>query len=183
MSSGGMGRMSSASVAKYNFLQDAVEEGKARLREGMDNTDPPPRYDGYTTAKDVKDIVEPGQLILSNDKYMITRTLNKQALGNLGISGGSGNLRIQIFDMQYLPEKVDRDELTPAEMRLMPPSLLMIGKSTSQSLITTPNFKKPQRPGRGAGSNNTGVYLVRATLDVGSQSWALESAIIQSNIM
>jgi hypothetical protein len=193
VSSSGAGRVASASSTKYNLLQDAVEKGKAALKAAMDNTASPPRYPQT-----------PGALIKSTDDLLLPDTPNplgnaiyqefdKGELGRLGIAGNSGTLAVQIYDMQYDPKNVapvgaGADNISPEQLNLIPPSITVTGEGGINPGMSTLNANRQRLRRVGGTADNTGVYLVRATLRVNDataagKTWMLETAIIQSNNM
>ena len=128
--SSGSGRVVSAAHTKYNILQDAVEEGKAALKEAMVGVDFPLTYD------------DTGEKITSADMLLVdydfdenepkgvvyNRGLNRGDLGRLGIAGNGGSLKVAVYDMQYDPKKIPKevgdgeDEISPGELNMLPPS-------------------------------------------------------------
>ena len=118
---------------------------------------------------------------------MISRDLGHDELRRQGIAGDGGSLVVKIYDMQYDPGKVD-DAMSDSELSQLPPSVKLTGASDwTDSSVTTwgPDYEK--ETGYGSGADNSGVYLVRATLEVRGSGggadgvWTLDSAIVQSN--
>jgi hypothetical protein len=175
-----------------------VEEGKAILKKSMDNTDDPPRFFDKAGIAEDEIITDPDILLLDNAYsggyplgVAVNRPLNDTMLGRLGITGHSGTLTVRIYDMQYDPENVNDSALTTDGLNLMPPSVIATGADDWRGGGPTtfdPDKKKPVAGG-GGGANNTGVYLIRATLNVNgavastNKMWMLDTAIIQSNNM
>jgi hypothetical protein len=204
VSSGGRGRVSSASAVRYNLLQDALEEGRALLKQSMDNDGKPHRYldkgipeDTPITASDILLLTDspsptdyPGvDFPLGN---AITRPMSKSDLERIGILGDSGALTVRIYDMQYNPELVPEmgagaDQISPEELQLIPPSMSLLGEDDFDVAITTdaPDYERGKKAG--ASANNAGVYLIRAELSVAgaggapARSWKLETSIVQAN--
>ncbi|MDR1651649.1 MAG: hypothetical protein LBR87_07660 [Synergistaceae bacterium] len=200
--SSGAGTMSSALSVKYNILQDAVEEGKARLKRSMDNLDPPHRYfDKASVPEDT--VITQSDMLLLADEYTVPGEVSPRPLGyrevplgrgdltRLGIPGDSGELVVRIYDMQYDPEKIaevgtESGQIAPAELALLPPSVSVLGADDFEIGITTDAPDYDRTIGHGLSANNTGVYLIRASLSVtgaGSEmrAWTLDTSIIQSN--
>jgi hypothetical protein len=195
-SSSGAGRASTGSAVVYNYLQEAVEEGKAILKKSMDNTNPPPKYTDKAGVTDGTWIDESVTLLLSDTPsgishplgHAINRDLSQAALKGKGISGSGGNLLVRIYDMQYKPDRVTIPLEQTTDLSLLPPSLKISGGgSWGNALVDAigPD-EEPLNDGSGTGdASNAGVYMVRATLTVngasGAKKWMLESAVIQSN--
>jgi type II secretory pathway pseudopilin PulG len=116
MTSSGAGRVASATGVKYNFLQDAVEEGKAALKRAMSGDLAPPRFFTDTDPSPADgSITEADDLLIEVDFGAGTNgivkdlPLDKRDLGRLGIAGDSGTLVVAIYDMQYKPSWVHQD--------------------------------------------------------------------------
>ncbi|MDR3279207.1 MAG: hypothetical protein LBT23_01735, partial [Synergistaceae bacterium] len=159
--SSGAGRTASASAEKYNFLQDAVENGKAKLKSMTDNTDPVPRYTIPGSGK--IGLVE--DLLITSGDIVSRRLLSGSERGRLGIEPGkNAYLTVRIYDLEYdhtiLDSTLGSDPTKAKVLSMIPPSLL-------ESATPDPNI---------------GKYLIRATLDVDDADPSiLESAILQSN--
>jgi type II secretory pathway pseudopilin PulG len=173
--SSGAGRMASATNVKYNFLQHAVEEGKAALKEKMDNEDDPPRFVGYDTTPT---ITAADELLIDEDfgigedpGIVKNTTLTKAQLGRLGIAGDSGTLVVKIYDMGYDPKKVSPG--SDDELKKIPPSIIIAKDQW--------NNRGEEGEILSESSLNVGAYLVRASLRVGDSETVLDSAIMQAN--
>ncbi|MDR3164917.1 MAG: hypothetical protein LBU13_05015 [Synergistaceae bacterium] len=205
VSSGGAARMAGASAVKYNLLQRAVEEGRAKLIEKMDNTDPIPRYVGCDLGDGDKGF--PNYWINSMACLLINRdlddsadtidgivkneTIHASALGRLGIfgSGSDGLLTVAIYDMQYEPARVVAPDASPplplptmteTDYKRLPPSIILakaVWRKDGDILAPDHNDQNATAAGR------TGAYLVRATLKIGDRESILDSAILQANNM
>jgi hypothetical protein len=204
-SSGGSGRMSSALVMKYNILQSALEEGRALLKQSMDNTGEPHRYLHKAGVNGSTPITGSNVLLLTDSpsptEYpgvtfslgnAISRSLNKSELARAGIFGDGGQLTVQIYDMQYDPSLVapvgtGAGEISPEEVRLLPPAVKLLGEDGFDVGITTDAPEDTRATGLDVGSGNAGAYLIRATLRVrradGSPSvtWSADTSLIQAN--
>ena len=200
MMSSGSGRVVSAGNTKYNFLQDAVEEGKAALKAAMDDPDViPPRYfpEGGTSA-DIGNIVNVGQLQIKHkfdpaldNGLVFVRTLSRGELGKLGIAGDSATLDVKIYDMQYKGGDVD-PAIAAGEMKMLPPAMSLFGGAGSpmkNPIGGTPDGPPGHEyPGTASGSGgsgdatNAGVYLIRASLLINGHDnpTMLDTAVIQS---
>jgi type II secretory pathway pseudopilin PulG len=194
VSSSGGGRVNSAMAVKYNLLHSALEEGKARLKESMDNeTLPIPRwYTGKEGIDENTPIEYADMLLLSGDLGERTVTLwdadNK--MERLGIFGEIGVLTVKIYDMQYKPESVAENV---RDLQLLPPSMLL----TANRKKNPEKYTEVKAPGTGIDSerqisgppDNMGAYLIRAALSVYSKdtdenpihTWSLETSVIQAN--
>lgn len=205
--SSGSGRVVSAGNTKYNFLQDAVEEGKAALKQAMDSPDiKPPRYfpeDG--ASADIGVIVSVDQLLIKHDfdtglqkGWVFTRLIDKGQLGKLGIAGNGATLDVKIYDMQYKGDDVD-PAIPSDQMKLLPPAMSLFGGATSYhdpTVDDNPFSGSSGGGGSGSGSGgsggggggaagettNAGVYLIRASLLINGQAapTILDTAVIQS---
>jgi hypothetical protein len=202
--SSGLARTTSASVAKYNLLQNALERGKRVLKKSMDNTNAPLRYfDKYPdyngNGPDEADalhtltggkIKECDVLVISQDLNITGETgnwsngrwwrpLTSNELASIGQPGGAGILEWTIYDMQYTPANIAGD-ITAANLQKIPPSIVLkVGRKTE------PEFGQVNEPEPGAtgSARNTGVYLIRAQIDAGGFIDTMETAIYQSNNM
>ena len=199
MSSGG-GRIVAAGNTKYNFLQDAVEEGKAALKAAMDVSDPdfkvPRHYSEEDVEKPLETIGNVDELLIKYkfdtalaNGVVFARSLSRSDLGKLGITGNGAVLDVKIYDMQYA---ASADVTIPAgELKLLPPSMLLYGSSSGPP--PDPNLDDPFKP-KGdpktpqatesveSGAGNAGVYLIRASLLIDGQNspTILDTALIQS---
>jgi hypothetical protein len=205
VSSGGSGRVSSSLAAKYNILQNAVEEGRALLKLSMNHTGEPHRYHHKDSIAENDPITDSSILLLTDSPSptdypdvdfplgnAITRSLNKTELGRVGVFGDSGLLTVRIYDMQYDPGLVAEvgngaGEISPEELRLLPPSVSLSGADNFDVAITTDAPDYERSIGHGVSANNAGVYLIRATLSVASaggspdQTWRVETSVVQAN--
>ncbi|MDR1133569.1 MAG: hypothetical protein LBL05_05365 [Synergistaceae bacterium] len=201
---GGSGRVASSLTAKYNILQDAVEEGRALLKESMDHDGEPHRYFHKRGIAVDTSITESSILLLTDSPTgypgvdfplgnAITRDINKRDLGRLGVFGDSGLITVRIYDMQYDPKLVPSvgtgpNQISPEELQQLPPHIQLLGADDSKTYITTDGPDKERNPLMGDGSGYAGVYLIRATLSVMSaggspvQSWSVETSVIQANM-
>jgi hypothetical protein len=187
--SSGLARSSSASAAKYNFLQHAIEEGKASLKKRMDNLNNPPRYfmnddyypAGLTDEGSVADgSINDSKLLLIKDGHT-SRALSKSDLGQLGIAGDVGALITYTYDMQYATSKI-APGISHEELLKIPPSIIVKGADPWHKVMDILDVNHEDAESV-AGVNNTGVYLIRAELIVGSETSAMESSMFQSNNM
>jgi hypothetical protein len=194
VSSSGGGRVNSAMAAKYNLLQNALEDGKARLKKSMDNDGPPHSY--LHNGIDTSTITSPDMLLLidrpATDVYTnlddsdfnlgtITQSLLKSDLERIGIFGDSGELTVKIYDMLYDPGSV---AIKDAEyLRLMPPAMSLPGDEEENTVWDLEDVR----------SAEVGVYLIRAALSVYDNNnevhdtddpihtWSLETSVVQAN--
>jgi hypothetical protein len=186
VNAGGSGRVTNASGARYNLLQEAAEVGKAWLKEKMDNTDPIPRH-ANADDEDEPPIDELSDLLINADMggpasgVVKNDTISPSALGRLGImdnTGGGGVLNVSIYDMQYAPELVDSGSMSASELRMLPPSIIF----NREIWATPPKLDAVDEKSKGAkGDLNKGMYLIRATLSVGGRDTTLDTAVIQRN--
>ena len=188
VTSGGGGRVSSASGTKYNFMQDAVEKGKAALKESMNHTGDAPRFVGYySTTPPV--IAELDHLLISQDFPPISgnpdgivedRAVSKAELGRLGIAGNGGTMLVKIYDMQYPtdPSILTLSSSSPDFNRL-PPSIILTTEEEWDDIPTAapPWWKAIYSK---ATPDSNGVYLVRAVLTIGGKETVLDSSVVQS---
>ena len=178
--SSGSGRVVSAAHTKYNILQDAVEEGKAALKKAMVGVEFPLTFDDDT----FKEITSADMLLVDYDfdedepkGVVYDKGLNRSDLGRLGIAGNGGSLKVAIYDMQYDPRNVG--SMTPDDLHMLPPSISPHGNSAWIGGIVGQTPPDPSKS-----TLHTGVYLIRATLEVEGaekRTWILDSAMIQSN--
>jgi hypothetical protein len=181
MSSGGAGRMTNAANAKYNLLQDGIEDGRAKLREIMDNKDPIPRHPkaDWTTDYTITDLNE---LVISPDGVVKTAAISHSNLGRMGImdpGGAGGTMSVMIYDMQYDPDTISGSMPDDDKMRL-PPSI----RIDASLWGTPPELDHVDEALKiGASAQNTGVYLIRSTLSTDKRITILDTAVLQSNNM
>ena len=182
--SAGSGRVVSSSNSRYNFLQGAVEEGKAELKKAMYHAPEPIRYVGYDPGSDPV-ISNADDLLLDHDfspalgkGVVVNRNITRNELGKLGIGGNSGgNIVVKIFDMQYPGDSVDAAAIHPAELKKLPPSMLLYGSGETSWPVSV----DPDAGGGLSGTaNNAGVYLIRASLTIGDRETVLDTSLIQS---
>jgi hypothetical protein len=188
VSAGGAGRVAGASGAKYNLLQEAVEEGKAALMEIMDNTKPIPRHanadeDDEPPIDDLSDLLVSADLGGPARGVVKNQPISSSELGRLGImdnTGGGGTLSVHIYDMQYTPTLIDDSSMPADEFEMLPPSIILDFVNWS----AYPNLKQANEEITGPkGAANTGAYLIRATLSVGGRKTTLDTAVLQANNM
>ena len=206
-SSAGSGRVSSAQAVKYKLLQDALEEGRAILRQSMDNTGAPHSYLHKDGIDDGTLITSSGMLLLTDSpsptEYpgvdfplgnAITRNLSKRDLERVGVFGDSGVLTVRIYDMLYDPKSVapvgtGAGQISPEELQLMPPAMSLLGEDDFEVLSNTDAPDYERSIGHGLTTNNAGAYLVRASLSVPRaggappHTWSIETSVVQSNNM
>jgi type II secretory pathway pseudopilin PulG len=179
--SSGARMVTSQKNARYNLLVDGAEIGKGKLKQLMDNDVAPPRY--FTGKAEPTDtITNPDDLLVEVSDYSVfigrglavSEDLGRAELRRYGINADRASLCVRVYDMQYSPELV---EASPDVV--MPPSV---------RLNTTAPPQKGQGPvsdieeGNGSGSaTNAGVYLIRATLEIGGRRTVLDTAVVQSN--
>ena len=195
----GSGRVVSAGNTKYNFMQDAVELGKAILRMAMDNSDERPVYKGKNNPiTDIDDLLIackycPDELELPDPWefhcWEISRELNRADLGKLGIAGNGGQLVVKVYDMQYDWDAVDL--ANPDDEKMLPPSLELTGTAAAGSYVGESGMLPigPSNPTHDDGFSggppkppeNAGVYLIRATLTIEGKRTILDTAVIQAN--
>jgi hypothetical protein len=182
MGSGGLGRVASSSVGRYNMLQDSAELGRAELKRMMNNTNPPPRFENVdnetfriSAADDLLINVNPSGL----GKGIISRSnMSASALGRRGILGTSGVLEVRIYDMQYEGGIVN-PSISDEERMKLPPSLPILTPDLWKQIGDIKDVEEEDDPG--GAPPNTGAYLVRAVLTVGSHESILDTAVFQSN--
>jgi hypothetical protein len=186
MSAGGSGRMANAANTKYNLLQHGIEEGRAKLREIMDNADPIPRRpnadsDPPADIESLSDLLINRPLLAGHpDGVVKSDVISHSALGRLGIlddAGGGGTLSVMIYDMQYDP--LYTDGMSPAEKKRLPPAINLdpsIWRKDGDTILADEDDET-------VSVLNTGVYLIRATLSVGGRDTILDSAVLQANNM
>jgi hypothetical protein len=183
--SAGVGRSNSAKDVKYNILQGGIEQGKAELGRIVKNADEIPKYTDKYGGAEPTEIASVATLLIEKGE-VVTETWTKSRLGRLGIAGDSATFKVRIYDMQYKPElvpSVDSGKITLKEMGLLPPSMTVSGgvPSGSDGTVWDPD-DDGTIPGSGGGSStNAGVYLIRASLEIGGRDYLLDSAVIQSN--
>ena len=200
----GSGRVVSAGNTKYNFMQDAVQLGKAILKRSMDDCDDPPVYkvkgDKITKVDDL--LIGCKYCALGSEPvlpaswkfecWVISKTLNRADLGKLGIAGNEGELEVKIYDMQYEPSDVEL--IDTADEKMLPPSIKLFGSTTpggykGESGQVSYNTSPDGTPGGGGGGggppkqpSNAGVYLIRATLTIdNNKQTILDTAVVQAN--
>ncbi|MDR3165373.1 MAG: hypothetical protein LBU13_07320 [Synergistaceae bacterium] len=183
MNAAGSGRANSARDVKYNILQDGIERGKAAL---MRIVEAAPRIPKYTDKYDGKEPPEISDLnmLLINGGEVLTETWTKNKLGRLGIVGDSAVFKIRIYDMQYNAELVPTvasGKITPENMESLPPAMSMTGKAASSETVTwDPDDAGTSAELAGGSPDDAGIYLVRASLEVGRRNYSLDTAVIQS---
>jgi hypothetical protein len=124
-------------------------------------------------------LIIPGGVV--KNVALSAREIKECGLVNTGAGGDAWRMTVKIYDMQYDPKKV---VASPDELALLPPSVVMTGEDDFNVVVNPLNpDEMPGPSGSGSGANNTGVYLVRASLTVNDNKWILESAIMQSNNM
>jgi hypothetical protein len=187
MSGGGSGRVANASGKRYNLLQEAVEEGKAKLMEKMDNISPIPRH-ANADDDDEPLIGELSRLLVNTDldgpEFGVVKEegIPSSELGRLGIldsTGEGGVLRVSIYDMQYEPTIVAAS-MSAEDLRMLPPSIMLDPARWREDGDTK---LADERDKAGAALLNTGAYLIRAELRIGHRVSVLDSAVLQSNNM
>lgn len=192
--SSGAGRAASSAVARYNFLQRSLEEGKAALKKAMDNGNPVPRYfhkDGYAES----DAITSADALLLKaplGRVVDKRPISEAVLKRLGVFGGKGNLSVRIYDMQYDPSRVQvsgggAGQISPRELEFLPPSLTVVGHGDYSHQTDTLAPGESGDPFHGS-AVNVGVYLIRASMSIDGaralgNDMILDSAVIQSNNM
>jgi hypothetical protein len=172
-SSSGSSRVSGGSKLEYNLLQDGVEKGKAILKDFMANEDPPPEGINVGDVDELADLLLDG---IGDHGVVYSRDLTG---GDL--AGRKGNIRVEIFDMDYNP--VLNSAITPAEIAKLPPSLT-IGSGGGTGYRSW----GVGASSAGTSSPNSHAYLIRATLEVndvrgvGKKIKVLDTSIVQSNL-
>ena len=195
----GSGRVVSAGNTKYNFMQDAVQLGKAILKQSMDDCDDPPVYKGGEITK-VEDLLitckycsggTPGcagpdlPASWKFDCWKISRNLERADLGKLGIAGNSALLEVKIYDMQYSTDPQYFKVTDSNELKLFPPSITLPGGAGAHTYVGktyNPNANLPieappegeedgegSTPATSENVSNAGAYLIRATLIIDGQ--------------
>jgi hypothetical protein len=179
--SAGAGRRASSTAGKYNLLQDAAETGKAKLKEMMNNTNPPPRHSGFNL--DSHTISEADDLLIDADP----NHLGKGVISRENTSGGV--LEVKIYDMQYDAGSVD-PSITNTERIKLPPAIVLKGSDPWRQVGDIKDVVQEDIVSTGDGSTNTGAYLVRAVLKINLKDKdgkdyykesILDTAIFQSN--
>jgi type II secretory pathway pseudopilin PulG len=175
-------RTSAASSVKYNFLQHAVEEGKAAVKAAMDDDVTLLKYNSsMSTITSADELLVDWDFGAGTNGIVKSKTLSKQELGRLGITGNSGELVVRIYDMQYDPGKIpevgaEPGMISPEQFSLLPPSTPLPSNDDPYGTAWAPDRKANHLT-----SDSTGVYLVRASLEVGGHETVLDSAIFHSN--
>ncbi|MDR3254173.1 MAG: hypothetical protein LBT31_01225 [Synergistaceae bacterium] len=175
---GGSMRASGVSKLDYNLLHDGVEKGKAILKEFMANEDPPPQ------GMHVNDVDELDDLLLDiGDSGVVYK--KDLSVGEMAGRAGAtaGKIIVQIFDMQYNP--VLNPSILPEERAKLPPSVMLTGNTWEEVDREETDATEPLRSG---GSTNSGVYLIRATLEISDahdnkKIKVLDTSIVQSNLI
>jgi hypothetical protein len=180
--SGGAGRTASVNAVKYNRLQEAVEEGKAKLKEKMMalGADPAPRYNAVGPIDDLDDLLISFDLDGPDPGIVRRVEIPASELGRMGIfvpSGTTATLTVAIYDMGYdsSPENIQIDP-SDADFSKIPPAI-SLDVSGASGAGTTDMDKSPTTEG---GANDAGTYLIRATLALGDEEFIMESAIMQA---
>ncbi|MDR1580908.1 MAG: hypothetical protein LBS35_11170 [Synergistaceae bacterium] len=181
VNSGGSGRVAGASSARYNLLQEAVEEGRARLMEIMDNADSIPRYaNAHAESGSEQPIDELSDLLIDVefDSDLLPGVVRQGPiqLGRLGImdtAGGVGQLTVSIYDMQYDTDLID----SSLPLGLLPPRVMLdniVWRKDGDTLLAEQKDESFEVP-------NKGMYLIRGELSVGGRVTILDSAVLQAN--
>ncbi|MDR1132689.1 MAG: hypothetical protein LBL05_00920 [Synergistaceae bacterium] len=185
--SGGAGRVTNTSGKRYNLLQEAVEEGKAKLMEKMDNINPIPRH-AKADADDEPPIGDLGRLLVTTEldgpepgvvKEQDISSSELRRLGILDAAGRGGKLKVSIYDMQYEPTIVAAS-ISAEDLRMLPPSIII---DPARWRLDGDTKLADEKDKAGAALLNTGAYLVRAELRIGDRVSVLDSAVLQSNNM
>ena len=179
----GAGRVNSARVAKYNILQNGVEQGKAALMQIVYAAPQIPKYTDKYGGSEPSEI-DNLDMLLIDDGEVLTETWTKSKLGRLGIAGDSATFKIRIYDMQYKPglvPSVASGKITPKEVASLPPAVTITGKTSS----SVANALDPDEDGTIAGLSggspaDAGIYLIRASLEIGARDYSIDTAVIQS---
>jgi hypothetical protein len=183
MNAAGAGRTNSARDAKYNILQDGVEQGKAALMRIAEAAPQVPKYIDKYGGAEPAEIVDLDTLLIENGE-VLTETWTKSKLGRLGIIGDSATFKVRIYDMQYKPElipSVASGKITPEEVESLPPAITASGKKfSSEAAALDPDDDGMIGGSGGNFADNAGVYLIRASLEIGMKDYSLDTAVIQS---
>jgi hypothetical protein len=172
----GHSRVSSAKNAKFNFLVGGVERGKAFLKQRMDNKDSPPKYTDKTGVNE--DTMITGiDVLMIKDGVAVDDRLGASELGKLGIWAKSGRLVVRIYDMQYKPSKVAATDIAK-----FPPSLILVAGDSSGNVGEVKDPDEYTAAVSGGGVSNSGVYLIRASLEIDGAVTYLDTAVVQSNM-
>jgi hypothetical protein len=182
----GNARVSSAKDAKYNLLQDGIERGKAAINKIMDNDADPPRYFTGESEPDVA-ITRVDQLLIKTDDasipikggVVVVETLNRQRFGRLGIMGDNARLKVKIYDMQYSAKNVAG--MSDEELKLIPPSMTVSANSGGTVVDGATSDPEDIPASVAAPAKNVGVYLIRASLEIGETETVMDSVVIQAN--
>ena len=181
----GAGRANSARDAKYNILQGGVEHGKAELARLVRAAPQIPKYTDKYGGAEPAEITDLDTLLIENGE-VLTETLTKSKLGRMGIAGDSATFKVRIYDMQYRPELVPdaaSGKITPEAVESLPPAISMTGKkSLSEASALEPSDGVNTDGSADDSVDNAGVYLVRASLEIGRNNYSLDTAVIQSRM-
>ncbi|MDR3354323.1 MAG: hypothetical protein LBO21_04745 [Synergistaceae bacterium] len=171
----GAARVAVSDGVIYNILQDGVERGKARLKELMHNTNPPPLW------TDKPGVNHDDPISSVEDLLLVSGNVPSPNLNPNEFGGKTGSVKVEIFDMQYDTTKVTISN--PEELAKLPPSYIL---SAGGPLVTSGSSLDPGKSkGSGGGPPpQCGVYLIRATLEIdGREEKVLETSVIQSNLL
>ena len=204
VSSSGGGRVNIATAEKYNLLQSALEDGKARLKESMNNKELPPKYTDKYDGNVPENITSPETLLLPPQlddglelgEKIVMSWNNRAEMERIGIFGDSGELTVKIYDMQYDAAQVNITN--PEDLQLLPPAMPQLPLNVTENNASAGGLEMTKAPdsvsgGSGGGTGNPdegdkgGVYLIRAALTVKDaagtpiHTWSLETSVIQYN--
>jgi hypothetical protein len=152
-----------------NVLEDAIEKGKAALKARMDNEDPPPRWWMNKPSLDKDSSIPSVETLVLKDGTMLLSP---------DLPGKTGNIKVEIFDMQYEPDKIEiadakKIELVPHSLKLKEPNPYI--------------NEEIDYVDEGAAPLNVGAYLIRATLEIedgaNTEVKILETAVVQANLI
>jgi Tfp pilus assembly protein PilV len=183
MNSAGAGRTNSARDVKYNILQDGIEQGKAALMQLVNAAPQIPKYTDRHGGTEPTEITALDTLLIDRGD-VLTETWTKSKLGRLGIAGDNATFKVRIYDMQYKPglvPSVASGKITAKEMESFPPAVTLTGKAfSSESTALDPDDDGTVPGLAGNSPDSAGIYLIRASLEIGGRDYSLDTAVIQS---
>jgi hypothetical protein len=167
---------------EYNYLQEAVEQGKAFLRDQILALDPstsePLKWKQSETDKisNLRDL-----LIRDRSGNPIGHRINDRPISEKGLDG---TLNLYIYSMAYVSDDF-HSSLTDAQKAQLPPSLIVnSGPGGGEMMESTPEDpgEEVSGPAPTGPSTAAAAYLIRATFTdkaTGNEK-SIETAIVQS---
>jgi hypothetical protein len=176
----GASRQSTSESWEYNVLQEAVEQGKAIVRERMldeNATEPLTWLKPSNGINDFRDL-----RVISPDGTLIPTPMNVTKISGRDLGG---TLSMYILAMDYDPKYNPNGDLdpgiAPAAKALLPPSLKITGTGNSivdGEALGEDDPNDTDDPGK---SGRSAAYLIRAVfVDDNGAEKSIETAIVQS---